>query len=677
MSTSVTTNVAFEGAAGPVKPERASEHRFAARWSLLLRALLGLPAQRRLARAALQIDTVRWWEKELDRLSDAALHDHAVNLRSRVRGGNTLSRLLPEAYGAVCVALRRHVGLRPFDVQIAAAVVIHEGAVVELATGEGKTLVATMPAYLNALTGRGVHVATVNDYLAGRDAEWFGPVYQALGVTVGVLRGEDHERAEAYQQDITYGTAAEFGFDFLRDRLKLRGKQNPHDDLLAPWRPGAESRFRGNRPTTGLVQRKHHFAIVDEADNIFVDDARMPLLVTTGASTAPAKPEDVVVYAWADQIARELTPGLHFHENREKQRLELTQEGQTKLRWSLPPAAPESPRFDKLYEHLERSLHAHYRFRRDQHYLVEEDKVIILDQGSGRRQPSRHWTEGLHQAVEAKEGVSITQGGGHSARITFQAYFRLYEKLGGMTGTALENWWELRRVYGLCVVPVPTNRPVIRRTWPPRIYANEPLMFEALVEEVTRLRELGRPILIGTSSLERSERLSERFTKAGIVHQVLNARYHEMEAKIVAQAGQRDRVTIATNMAGRGTDILLGPGVPEAGGLHVILTQMHDSGRSDRQFQGRAGRQGDPGSAQCFLSFDDEILQAYGDDAWEELKRWAQGVPWKSLQYYFHIFRRAQRLREAKYYRQRIDLKVYETRREKLLKSLGADPYVD
>jgi preprotein translocase subunit SecA len=674
MSISLATQ---ETAAAAAPAPRDNQRRFAARWTLYLRAMFGLPARRRLAYAALQIGAVRWWEHELDRLSDAALHEHALQLRGRARGGHTLDQLLPEAFGAVCVALRRHTGLRPFDVQVAAGVVIHHGAVAEVATGEGKTLIATMPVYLNALTGRGVHVATVNDYLARRDAEWFGPVYRALAISVGVVNGEEHERALAYRQDITYAPAAEFGFDFLRDRLKLRGNQYPQADLLAPWRAGDQAAFVQGNPSAARVQREHHFALVDEADNIFVDDARTPLLITTGASNAPAKPEDVAVYAWADRMARQLTPGLHFYQNDEKQRLELTQQGQTVLRWSAPPAGPESPRLDKLFEHLERSLHAHHRFRRDQHYMVEEDKVIILDEGTGRQQPSRHWTEGLHQAVEAKEGVAITQGGGHSARVTFQAYFRLYEKLGGMTGTAAENTRELRRVYSLRVVKVPTNRPVVRQTWPPRIYATEPAMFDAIVQEVLRLRDQGRPLLIGTSSLERSERLSGRFTDAGIAHQVLNAKYHEMEAKIIAQAGQRGRVTIATNMAGRGTDIILGPGVAEAGGLHVILTQMHDSARGDRQFQGRAGRQGDPGSARFFLSFDDQILEAFPEEDCTRLRRWALRMPWESLQHYFHIFRKAQRLRRKKHYRQRVDLMIYEKRRDKLLKSLGADPYVD
>jgi preprotein translocase subunit SecA len=332
---------------------------------------------------------------------------------------------------------------------------------------------------------------------------------------------------------------------------------------------------------------------------------------------------------------------------------------------------------DKLVEHVERALHAHYKFRRDQHYLIEKNKVVIIDEGTGRRMPDRHWREGLHQAVEAKEGVPITMAADHAAQITFQSYFRLYKKLAGMTGTIVQNWWEVRRVYKLWVVCVPTNRPVIREQWPDRVFPTEDAKFAAVVEEVLRLKALGRPVLIGTRSVEKSEKLSALFTEAGIEHQVLNARNHEQEAKIVAEAGQRGRVTIATNMAGRGTDIKPAPEVIAAGGLHVLGTERHEALRIDRQLIGRAGRQGDPGSAQFFLSLEDELLEGLG----EERRDWLRGVGqqsrrrnWQSFHKYFV---QAQKRLEKRHYRNRVDLMIYEKRRQEILKDLGADPYVD
>jgi preprotein translocase subunit SecA len=334
---------------------------------------------------------------------------------------------------------------------------------------------------------------------------------------------------------------------------------------------------------------------------------------------------------------------------------------------------------DKLQEHVERALHAHYRFRLDQHYMIHKDKIVIVDEGTGRPQPDRHWRDGLHQAVEAKEGVPITVASDHAAQITYQSYFRLYKKLAGMTGTAAQNWWELRRVYKLWVVCVPTNRPVIRQQWPDRIFPTEEAKFDAVVEEIQRLKAQGRPVLIGTRSVEKSEKLSLRLKKLGIEHQVLNARQLEKEAQIVAQAGQPGKVTIATNMAGRGTDIKLGPGVAEAGGLHVLGTERHDARRIDRQLAGRAGRQGDPGSAQFFLSLEDELLEGLGPDQQEELKEFGQRhvndpIDW---QRYARLFLKAQRRLERRHRRQRIDLMVYERNRREILKDLGADPYVD
>jgi preprotein translocase subunit SecA len=639
-----------------------------------VKALFGLPPQRRLARAALQVDRIRHWEKEYTGLNDVELRQRGMQLRGRARGGESLERLLPEAFGLVCVAAVRTVKLRPFDVQLAGGVVLHHGAIAELATGEGKTLVAAMPTFLNALTGKGVHVTTVNDYLASRDAEWMGPIYTALGLTVGILQMQmpDPARAQAYRSDITYGTASEFGFDFLRDRLKVSGNRGGAMPFWGPW---AANNGQFAQPLDPKVQREHHYAIVDEADNIFIDEARTPLIIS--APTRLATPEEQVVYHWADRLAKTMVRDQHFTLDEKKQKIELTELGKEVARYANPPVGPHSHAMDKLHEHIERALHAHFRFRRDQHYMIEKEKVVIIDEYTGRRMPDRHWREGLHQAVEAKEGVPVNKASDHAAQITFQSYFRLYKKLSGMTGTARQNFFELRRVYKLWVVAVPTNRPVIRQQWPDRVFPTEDAKFAAVVEEIQRMRDLGRPVLIGTRSVEKSEKLSILLYEAGIDHQVLNARQHEKEAQIVALAGQRGRVTIATNMAGRGTDIKPDQEVTNAGGLHVLGTERHDAKRIDRQLAGRSGRQGDPGSCQFFLALDDELLEGLGpvrEAHLREVGRRGGNVDW---QVYQSKFLRAQRRVERRHRRQRVDLMLYEKQRQEILKDLGADPYVD
>jgi preprotein translocase subunit SecA len=648
-------------------------NRFGPRWLNHIRALLGPPSKRRLARAALQIDRVRYWEKQYERLSDAETREAGLRLRGRARGGESLERLLPEAFGLVCVAATRLVKMRPFDVQIAGGGVMHQGGLAELATGEGKTLTACLPTFLNGLPGKGVHVTTVNDYLAQRDADWMGPVYRSLGLSVGVLQQRlgEQDRAKAYRCDITYGTASEFGFDFLRDRLKVAGQQGSQTPFWAPWTsPGGFT-----QPLDPKVQREHNFALVDEADNIFIDEARTPLIIS--GQTRPATPEESVVYQWSDRLARAMERDKHFTFDEKKQKIELTDEGRGLCRWSNPPVGQHSHAMDKLFEHVERALHSHYRFRRDQHYMIDKGKVVIIDEFTGRQMKDRHWREGLHQAVEAKENVPITFAADHAAQITFQSYFKLYKKLAGMTGTAAQNWWEIRRVYKIWVVPVPTNRPVIRERWPDRVFPTEDAKFDAVVAEVLRLRALGRPVLIGTRSVDKSEALSGRLHGAGIEHQVLNAKFHEQEAKIVEHAGEPGQVMIATNMAGRGTDIKLGKGVATAGGLHVLGTERHEAVRIDRQLLGRAGRQGDPGSSQFFLSLEDELLEGLGPDRQEEVKEEGKrggNVDWQS---YAGLFVKAQRRTEKRHYRQRVDLLVYEKQRQEILKDLSADPYVD
>ncbi len=665
-----TVNLAPESAEHKVA---ASFDRFGPRWLNRLRAWFGLPSQRRLARAALQIDRIRHWESESAKLSDAELKTRGLQFRGRARGGEPLDRLLPEVFGAACVAAIRTIQLRPFDVQLAAGVVIHQGGLAEVVTGEGKTLVATMPACLNALIGKGVHVTTVNDYLARRDAEWVGPIYRALGLTVGVLqmRMPDEERARAYRCDITYGVASEFGFDFLRDRLKIAGDKGQNAPFWTPWTVNGPFA----RPLDPKVQREHHFALVDEADNIFIDEARTPLIIS--GQTRQASPEEQVVYAWADRLAKDMVRDQHFRLDEKKQKVELTEEGKQLIRWSNPPVGPHSHAMDKLHEHVERGIHAHHRFRLDQHYMIEKEKVVIIDEFTGRRMPDRHWREGLHQAVEAKEKVPITIAADHAAQITFQSYFRLYKKLAGMTGTAAQNFWELRRVYKLWVVCVPTNRPVIRVQWPDRVLPNEMAKFEAVVEEIVRLNQQGRPVLVGTRSVEKSELLSRLLHEAGIDHKVLNARQHEQEANIVKLAGQRGQVVIATNMAGRGTDIRLESGVAELGGLHVLGTERHEARRIDRQLAGRSGRQGDPGTSQFFLCLEDELLEGLGPRRQAKMRAIGARNDAQDWQQYQPPFLKAQRRVERRHRKERVDLMIYEKQRQEILKDLGADPYVD
>jgi preprotein translocase subunit SecA len=637
------------------------------------RLLFGLPSHRRLAQAALKVGQVRHYESEYARLSDAELLAVGKRLRGRARGGESLDSLVPEAYGAVCVAVQRAHRMRPFDVQIAGSVILHIGGIAELVTGEGKTLVATLPTFLHALKGKGVHVSTVNDYLARRDAEWTGAIYSALGLTTGVIQMQmpDDVRTEAYQRDITYGTASEFGFDFLRDQLKLKSSQGRGRPFWSAW---GEAGAGPSGPPKG-VQRGHYFVLIDEADNILIDEARTPLIISGEVREATA--EEQVVYKWADGIARQMKREEHFRLDDKTLKVELSEEGKRLVRWSNPPSGPQAKAMDKINEHVERAVQANFRFRLDQHYMIEKDKIVIIDEYTGRRMPDRQWREGLHQAVEAKEGVPITYNDSHAAQITYQSYFRLYHQRAGMTGTARPDNRELKRVYDMRVVPVPTNRRVVRTQWPDRVFPTEAAKFDAVVEEVARLHGLGRPVLIGTRSVDKSEALSQRLKAIGIEHQVLNARQHDQEAKIVADAGQVGRVTLATNMAGRGTDIKLGAGVAAAGGLHVLGTERHDARRIDRQLAGRSGRQGDPGTCQFFLSLEDELLEALGPERQQSLKEIGQRGGNADWQKYLPLFYKAQRIVEARHYRQRIDLMYYEKQRQETLKEIGADPYVD
>lgn len=551
------------------------------------------------------VDKINLWDKKFGKLSDDEIKAKTAEFKKRIRkaGGDyerekkILDEILPEAFAAVKNVCKRLKGTEfeiagikdkwnmvPFDVQLIGGVVLHQGKISEMKTGEGKTLVATMPVYLNALTGRGVHVVTVNEYLASRDAKWMGMIYQFLGMTVGVTsHGQTpKEKKEAYEYDIIYGTNNEFGFDYLRDNMAA--------DLA------------------GMVQKDLVFAIVDEVDSILIDEARTPLIIS-----APDE-ESGKMYQQFARIVPRLKENTDYNIDEKERAVSMSNEGIDKVEKTLGFTNIYTDKGVAYVYHLEQALKAHNLFHRDKDYVVKEGQVLIVDQFTGRLMPGRRYSEGLHQAIEAKEGVEVQKESKTLATITFQNYFRLYKKLSGMTGTAKTQEEEFQKVYNLDVAVIPSNEPMIRKDLPDRIYKTEAGKFKAVVREIKRLSEKGQPVLVGTIAIEKSEILSKMLSREGVSHEVLNAKHHEKEAKIVAKAGQMSAVTIATNMAGRGTDIKLGEGVVKLGGLHVLGTERHEARRIDNQLRGRSGRQGDPGSSQFFVSMEDDLMRMFGSD---------------------------------------------------------------
>ena len=530
------------------------------------------------------VDKINLLESQMMKLSDAELQAKTWEFKDKIAKGASLDELLPEAFAVVRETSRRVLGMRPFDVQLVGGIVLHQGKIAEMKTGEGKTLVATMPVYLNALLGRGVHVVTVNDYLAKRDSEWMGKIYRFLGLSVGcIVHGlEDAERKEAYNADVTYGTNNEFGFDYLRDNMKFRLED--------------------------MVQRELYYAIVDEVDSILIDEARTPLIIS-----GPSE-KSTELYYRINRIIPRLKKDIHFNVDEKSNTVALTEEGVAKVEELLGVDNLYDPRHIDLVHHVNQALKAHYLFKRDVHYVVKAGKVVIVDEFTGRLMPGRRYSDGLHQALEAKEGVRIENENQTLATITFQNYFRMYDKLAGMTGTAETEAEEFAKIYNLDVIVIPTHKKMIRIDYPDCIYKTEKEKFRAVVNEIKELHKQGRPVLVGTVSIEKSERLSAMLKKEGIPHQVLNAKHHEKEAEIIARAGEKGAVTISTNMAGRGTDIVLGEGVAELGGLHVIGTERHESRRIDNQLRGRSGRQGDPGSSRFYLSLEDDLMRIFASD---------------------------------------------------------------
>ena len=585
----------------------------------VLRKVFGSKNDRELKRLQPLVDHINQLESSLTSLSLDALRSKTDEFRQCLTQGASLTDLLPEAFAVVREVSRRLLGMRHFDVQLIGGMVLHEGNIAEMKTGEGKTLVATLPVYLNSLIGKGVHVVTVNDYLARRDAEWMGPIYRALGLSVGSIQHEmdDMARRQAYHADVTYGTNNEFGFDYLRDNMKYS--------------------------RTDFVQRPLHYAIVDEVDSILIDEARTPLIISGPAEESTDK------YYRLDRIAPRLKRETDYTVDEKSRSVALTEEGVAKAERLLGLENLYDPVNIETLHHLIQALKAHALFKKDVDYVVKDGEVVIVDEFTGRLMSGRRYSDGLHQALEAKENLKVANENQTLASVTFQNYFRMYEKLAGMTGTADTEAAEFHTIYKLDVVVIPTNRTLVRTEHPDAIYRTEREKFRAVVEEIKDLHKHGRPVLVGTISIEKSEGLSSHLKRHGIPHNVLNAKQHEHEAEIIAQAGRKGAVTISTNMAGRGTDILLG-GNPEflarkacqlgindaaypeqlekakqrciaehdevvsLGGLHIIGTERHEARRIDNQLRGRAGRQGDPGSSRFYLSLEDDLLRIFGSE---------------------------------------------------------------
>ena len=574
-----------------------------------LEKIFGNYSEKELKKIKPIVDKIESYDSAMQALTDEELRAKTSEFKRRFKDGETLDQLLPEAFAAVREAAWRVRGMKPFRVQLIGGIVLHQGRIAEMKTGEGKTLVAVMPAYLNAIEGEGVHIVTVNDYLAHRDSDWMGEIFRFMGLTVGcILNGlTSEERQDAYDCDITYATNNELGFDYLRDNMVVR-KEN-------------------------LVQRGLHYAIIDEVDSILIDEARTPLIISGSGS------KSTQLYEIADNFVKRLTKGRILNEedalnplikedlqeegdfvvDEKAKSVTLTQEGVEKAEKFFNVENLSDPENIEILHHINNALKANYNMFKDQNYVVQNDEILIVDEFTGRIMPGRRYSDGLHQAIEAKEHVKVKRESKTLATITFQNFFNKYTKKSGMTGTAQTEEAEFRNIYNMDVVCIPTNKPVIRVDKTDVVYTTEGGKFRAVVNEIKEAHEKGQPVLVGTITIEKSELLSGMLKREGIPHQVLNAKFHEKEAEIVALAGQKDAVTIATNMAGRGTDIQLGEGVKELGGLKIIGTERHESRRIDNQLRGRAGRQGDPGESRFFISMEDDLMRLFGSEKTKEV----------------------------------------------------------
>ncbi len=549
-----------------------------------LTKIFGSSNDRILKKLQPEIDRISQLEPDMQALTDQQIPEKTMEFKQRLENGEALDDLLPEAFALVREAAVRVLGMRHYDVQLVGGIALHQGWIAEMKTGEGKTLMSTLPAYLNALSGKGVHIVTVNDYLAQRDADWMAKIYNFLGLSVGaILSGiTDEQRKKAYRADITYGTNNEFGFDYLRDNMKF--------------------------DQATLAQRELNFAIVDEVDSILIDEARTPLIISGQAE------KSTHFYTQVNTIIPAFKKDIDYTIDEEAKSVSLTEEGIAKGEDMLSVDNLYDPANIEILHHVNQALKAHTLFKKDTDYIVKNNQVVIVDEFTGRLMEGRRFSEGLHQALEAKEGVKIENENQTLASITFQNYFRMYEKLSGMTGTAETEAPEFKKIYDLDVLVIPTHMDMIRKDFPDMIYKTRKEKYEAAIKEIIKLHKKGQPVLVGTISIDVSEDMSRQLKKRGIKHTVLNAKHHKAEAEIVANAGQKGAVTISTNMAGRGTDIVLGDGVKELGGLHILGTSRHESRRIDNQLRGRSGRQGDPGTSRFYLSLEDDLLRIFGGD---------------------------------------------------------------
>jgi preprotein translocase subunit SecA len=644
--------------------------------SRFIESFIPLTVAGQLARWSYVLEQINALETKTQGLSDAELRKESLSLRYRARCGEPLVALLPEAYALVREAGRRTISMRHFDVQILGGIALFHHSIVEMQTGEGKTLTATLPMYLYALSGNGVMLATVNDYLAQRDAEWMMPLYRALGMNVGIIQTDmqPHERREAYHCDITYGTAKEFGFDFLKDRLLLRKINEGKHDLIGMLlgEPRTASPFGDTVAGSLPVQREPYFALVDEADSILIDEASTPLIIS--AAPDGDRDKEAQKYAWAAGVVSQFEETADYSYDHDKRTVDLLQPGRKKVR-SLPkPAALDQTGLQDIYDFVQRAIMVNRNYHRDEHYVVRKGEIVIVDEFTGRLGEGRKWRDGIHQAVEAKEGVKVTWATGQAARVTVQDYFLRFDHLAGMTGTADSSRRELQNIYRCRVIPVPTHRPPKRERLATRLFSKEEEKWEAVVQEIIEVHQTGRPILIGTRTIDKSVLLSEKLRQSGIVHDVLNAHRIAEEAEIVAKAGEQDKVTVSTNMAGRGTDIKIADEIRQLGGLHVICTEMHESARIDRQLIGRCGRQGDPGTFRQYLSLEDELLRKAFKN--KKFTGSAATEP-AALARRISLFFRAQRKVERKSFRDRKVMLYYEKERKKMQRSMAQDPYLD
>lgn len=618
------------------------------------------------------IEQIQLSQQSLASDTDSQLFDEWNSLRYRIQSGESLTELIPEAFAVVSEQLKRHLGLTPYPVQYLGAIAMHEGAIAEMQTGEGKTLTAALTLCLNALPGDGIHIATANDYLAERDAQWLSPVYHSLGMTVGTITAEStlSERRAAYECDITYSTAREFGFDHLRDLLSIPDSRSTsrRDQLFGQQNNQVE------RPV--LNPRKPYMAILDEADSLLIDEARTPLII--GQTDTSEETQMAIACQWSATYATQLTEGEDYIDHGPQRGMELTESGRRIVReMLLQNDAPAALNTGTAYLSSERALRVQHYFENGRDYVVRDGKVAIVDEFTGRISEGRMWQNGVHQAIEAKEGLEITSPTKVGAQITVQELFLRYPRMAGMTGTAASAASELRKIFETPVMKIPTNRPAKRQILQEQVYLTAEEKWLAIVEETAAMHRQGRPVLIGTRSVNLSNQISARLLEAGLEHEVLHALNHENEAAIIKQAGQPGRITVATNMAGRGTDILLGEGVAEQGGLHVICSELHESARIDRQLTGRSARQGDPGSARIFLSLEDEILtMGLGEQQVEKLISTFQNTK-HELGNAARYFYQAQKRIEKRHEQQRIELVNRINQRRQMLQQMGQHANLD